>query len=196
VNWEASAKALLNEAYRRLAWARDDTLKALIMDILSYPGVPSRWREPELEGPQALILPMELNLDDPSLDDQGNPFMGCDCHIQLVFRAWKSGLHFATLTTTTKYSTLCYLYGRMLLTLLTSALSSPLRVTVWQQHRELSLFKFVRHCQANADHWFHCLFQSPLQITTFLSRLCAAAARLQRGLPHLKVRGSPSPEGD
>jgi hypothetical protein len=63
VNWEASAKALLNEAYRRLAWARDDALKKLIADILSYPGVPARWREPELEGPQALILPMELNLD-------------------------------------------------------------------------------------------------------------------------------------
>lgn len=63
VNWEASAKALLNEAYRRLAWARDDTLKELIADILSYPGVPARWREPDLEGPQALILPMELNLD-------------------------------------------------------------------------------------------------------------------------------------
>jgi len=63
VNWEASAKALLNEAYRRLAWARDDTLKQLITDILNYPGVPTRWREPELEGPQELLLPMELNLD-------------------------------------------------------------------------------------------------------------------------------------
>jgi hypothetical protein len=52
---------LLNEAYRRLAWARDDMLKALIADILKYPGVPARWRGPELEGPQALILPMELN---------------------------------------------------------------------------------------------------------------------------------------
>ena len=63
VNWEACAKALLNEAYRRLAWARDDMLKELIADILKYPGVPARWREPELEGPQALILPMELNLN-------------------------------------------------------------------------------------------------------------------------------------
>ncbi|MGH7933136.1 MAG: helix-turn-helix domain-containing protein, partial [Candidatus Binataceae bacterium] len=63
VNWEAGAKALLNEAYRRLAWARDDTLRELIKDILSYPGVPARWREPDLEGPQELILPMELNLD-------------------------------------------------------------------------------------------------------------------------------------
>src|SRR5215475_4338776 len=100
--------------------------------------------------------------------------------VELVFRAWKSGVHLATLTTPTKYSTLCYLYGRMLLILLTSALSSPLRVSVWQQHRELSLFKFVRHCQAHADHWLQCLFQPPRQLVTFLSGLCVAAARLVR----------------
>jgi len=63
VNWEAIAKSLLNEAYRRLAWARDETLRKLIAEILSYPGVPARWREPDLEAPHELILPMELNLD-------------------------------------------------------------------------------------------------------------------------------------
>ncbi len=63
VNWEAIAKALLNEAYRRLAWARDETLKELIAEILSYPDVPARWREPDLEAPHELILPMELKLD-------------------------------------------------------------------------------------------------------------------------------------
>src|SRR5262245_10087214 len=114
----------------------------------------------------------------PSLNYQGNVFMGCDRHIELVFRAWKSGLHLATVTTTTKYSTLCYLYGRMLLILLTSALSSPLRVAVWQQDRELSLFKLVRHFQANADHWLQRLFQPPLQLTPFLLGLCATATRL------------------
>lgn len=62
VNWETVAKSLLNEAYRRLAWARDDELKELIAGILSYPGVPERWREPDLEAPRDLILPMELNL--------------------------------------------------------------------------------------------------------------------------------------
>ncbi|MBF6561124.1 MAG: helix-turn-helix transcriptional regulator [Candidatus Binataceae bacterium] len=62
VNWEAIAKSLLNEAYRRLAWARDDALKDLIAEILSFPGVPARWREPDLEAPHDLILPMELNL--------------------------------------------------------------------------------------------------------------------------------------
>lgn len=62
-NWEANAKALLQEAYRRVAWARDEKLKALIAELLRYPGVPTHWQEPELEGPQALILPMELHLD-------------------------------------------------------------------------------------------------------------------------------------
>lgn len=100
--------------------------------------------------------------------------------VELVFRAWKSGLHVATLTATTKYSTLCYLYGRMLLILLTSALSSPLRVTVWQQHRELSLCKLARHLQAHAASWLHYLFRPPLELARFLSRLCATAARLVR----------------
>jgi transcriptional regulator with XRE-family HTH domain len=63
VNWEASAKALLNQAHRRLAWARDDRLKALIGNVLKYPGVPARWREAELDAPPALILPIELDFN-------------------------------------------------------------------------------------------------------------------------------------
>jgi len=39
--------------------------------------------------------------------------------VELVFKSWKSDLHLATLTTKTAESTLCYLYGRMLLILLT-----------------------------------------------------------------------------
>ena len=83
------------------------------------------------------------------------------------------------MTTTTRNSTLCYLYGRMLLILLTSALCSTLRLTVWQkQQRELSLLKLVRHFQAGADQWFQSLFQSTLQLAAFLSCACAAAERL------------------
>jgi len=50
--------------------------------------------------------------------------------VELVFKTWKSGLHLATVTTTTKHSTLWYLYGRMLLILLTYALCPTLRATV------------------------------------------------------------------
>jgi hypothetical protein len=55
MNWETIARSLLNEANRRLAWARDEVLKNLIDEMLSYPGVPPRWREPDLEAPRDLI---------------------------------------------------------------------------------------------------------------------------------------------
>jgi hypothetical protein len=101
--------------------------------------------------------------------------------VELVFKSWKSGLHLATVTTTTKNSTLCSLYGRMLLILLTYALCPTLRATVWQrQQRELSLLKLVRHFQAGAEQWLQAVFQSPCQLVAFLSRACAAAERLVR----------------
>jgi hypothetical protein len=98
---------------------------------------------------------------------------------ELGFKSWKSHLHRATLTTTTKHSTLCYLYGRRLLIFLTYALCSTLRATPWQkQQRELRLLKLVRHFQAGADHWLQAGFQSTLQFAAFRSRACAAAERL------------------
>ena len=36
-----------------------------------------------------LALHVSFQLVHPSLDDQGNPFMGCDCHIELFFRWFK-----------------------------------------------------------------------------------------------------------
>jgi hypothetical protein len=101
--------------------------------------------------------------------------------VELGFKTWKSGLHGATVTTTTKHSTLCYLYGRLLLILLTAALGSSLRTTVWQkQQRELSLLKLARHFQAAADQWLHALFQSTRQFLAFLVLTCATAERLVR----------------
>jgi Transposase DDE domain len=98
--------------------------------------------------------------------------------VELVFKTWKSGMHLASVTTTTKHSTLCYLYGRMLLILLTSALGSSLRVALWQQQRELSLLKLVRHFQAGAEPWFQALFRNSEQFAQLLIRTCATAERL------------------
>ena len=101
--------------------------------------------------------------------------------VELVFKAWKSHLHLATLTTTTKNSTLCSLYGRMLLSVVTFALCPTLRATVWQkQDREVSLIKLVRHFQAGAEQWLQVLFQRTPQLAAFLARACAAAERLVR----------------
>ena len=107
------------------------------------------------------------------------------------------------MTTTTKHSPLCYLYGRLLLILITSALSSPLRATVWQQqHRELSLLKLVRHFQASAGQWFPVLFQSAQQLTAFLIRIWTTAERLvskllrKRRTTAQRLRNSLGPQVD
>ena len=61
VNWESIAKALLNQAHRAAAWSRDEAMQALIAEILAYPGVPANFREPDLEAPQALMIPFALD---------------------------------------------------------------------------------------------------------------------------------------
>jgi len=62
VNWEPIAKALLHEAYHSAAWACDPVLRERVAKLLAYPGVPARWREPDLDSSNGLILPFELNL--------------------------------------------------------------------------------------------------------------------------------------
>jgi len=101
--------------------------------------------------------------------------------VELVFKSWKSHLHLATLTTKTVESTLCYLYGRMLLILLTYAFYPPLQTRLWEHHhRELSLLKLVRHLQAGAEYWLHALFKSEAALLRFLLQTYAAAERLVR----------------
>jgi|SRR5215469_511043 len=62
LNWEQIAKSLLNQAHRAAAWTRDKAMQELIDALLAYPGVPARWREPDLESSRDLILPVELDL--------------------------------------------------------------------------------------------------------------------------------------
>ena len=99
--------------------------------------------------------------------------------IELIFKSWKSYLHLASLTTTKEDTTLCYLYGRMLLIVLNSALCPQRRAHLWtQRQRERSLLKLVRHCQAFAARWRQAIFQSDLALRRFLIHVCATATRL------------------
>ena len=99
--------------------------------------------------------------------------------IELIFKSWKSYLHLTSIKTKKEDSTLCYLYGRMLLILLTYALYPQTRATVWlKKKRELRVLKLVRHFQTWADRWMHAIFQSVLALRRFLQRACVTAERL------------------
>jgi hypothetical protein len=99
--------------------------------------------------------------------------------IELIFKSWKSHCHLAVMNAKKKETVLCYLYGRMLLVLLTYALYPQVRSALWiKKHRELSLLKFVSHFQALADSWMKVIFQSELALRRFLQEACDDAERL------------------
>lgn len=99
--------------------------------------------------------------------------------LELIFKSWKSHCHLSAINAKKKETVLCYLYGRMLLVLLTYALYPPVRAVVWMKtHRELSLLKFVCHFQALADSWMKVIFKSELALRRFLQAACADAERL------------------
>jgi hypothetical protein len=99
--------------------------------------------------------------------------------VELIFKSWKSYLHLASINTKKEDTTLCYLYGRMLLILLNYALCPQMRQHLWlKKKRELSLLKLVRHFQALADRWMQAIFQSELALRHFLKRACETAERL------------------
>ena len=98
---------------------------------------------------------------------------------ELVFKSWKSDLHLATVPTKTQEPTLCYLYGRLLLIVLTYALCPALRTALWtRQQRELSFLKLLRYLQAVADNWLQALFVSLATLHHLLSEICARAQRV------------------
>jgi DDE family transposase len=104
---------------------------------------------------------------------------GLRWQVELVFKSWKSDLHLATLSTKTQNPTLCYLYGRLLLIVLTYALCPALRTVLWNRHqRELSFLKLIRSLQAVADRWLQQLFMAATGLYTFLQQVCRTAARL------------------
>jgi hypothetical protein len=99
--------------------------------------------------------------------------------IELIFKPWKSHCHLFSIKAKKKETVLCYLYGRMLLVLLTYALYPQVRSVVWmKKHRELSLLKFVCHFRALADSWMKAIFESELALRRFLQAACADAERL------------------
>ncbi len=67
LNWEIVAKATLERLHREALQYRDPSLSELVQTLLAYPGVPLRWREPDIASEQDVILPVEIKLGEYSL---------------------------------------------------------------------------------------------------------------------------------
>jgi hypothetical protein len=61
-NWEVVAREILSRLHREALWDHDHGKRALLEELLSAPGVPVSWREPDLESIPALVIPVELRL--------------------------------------------------------------------------------------------------------------------------------------
>jgi transcriptional regulator with XRE-family HTH domain len=60
-NWEAVAQSLVRRVHREALGATpDDAGHALLTEVLNYPGVPDRWRTPELGAPLLPVVPVSF----------------------------------------------------------------------------------------------------------------------------------------
>jgi hypothetical protein len=54
----------LSRLQREALWSADEPTAALLKELLATPGIPADWREPDLERPPSLVLPLEIRLRD------------------------------------------------------------------------------------------------------------------------------------
>jgi transcriptional regulator with XRE-family HTH domain len=58
-NWEAVAETLIQRLHREaVGGVLDEAARGVLSEILAYPGVPARWRAPDLTRPQLPVVPV------------------------------------------------------------------------------------------------------------------------------------------
>ena len=63
-NWDAVAETLVRRVHREsVGGILDESVAALLKDILSYPGVPPRWQTPDLITPLVPVIPVRFARD-------------------------------------------------------------------------------------------------------------------------------------
>src|SRR3954469_16433525 len=67
VNWEELAECLVHSMHRHVAATGSETMATLRDELLSYPGVPSRWSVPDPTVAMPPLVSMQLKKDDLSL---------------------------------------------------------------------------------------------------------------------------------
>jgi len=67
VNWHEMAACLMHSVHREVAATGRESLLQLSDELLSYPGVPARWRMPDAISPVDPLLAMQLRRGDVSM---------------------------------------------------------------------------------------------------------------------------------
>jgi len=68
-NWEAVAQSLVRRVHREaLGATRDDAGRVLLAEVLDYPGVPARWRTPDLGAPIVPVVPVSFRHGEQRFD--------------------------------------------------------------------------------------------------------------------------------
>lgn len=63
-NWESAAEALLRRVHREaVGGIPDEGVTNLLAEVLAYPGVPARWRKPNVESPLLPVVPVSFAKD-------------------------------------------------------------------------------------------------------------------------------------
>ena len=67
-NWEALAGPMIQQIHREaVGGIPDEAIRQLLEEVLSYPGVPARWRTPDAQAQSAPFLPIALRKGDLAL---------------------------------------------------------------------------------------------------------------------------------
>ena len=61
------ARALVDRVHREIGGSPDEESEALLEELLSYPGVPERWRVPDLTCPPPVVIPIRLQAGETQL---------------------------------------------------------------------------------------------------------------------------------
>ena len=67
VNWQEIAACLMQSVHREVAATGSESLVELRDDLLSYPGVPARWRTLDAVSPVDPLVAMQLRKGDASM---------------------------------------------------------------------------------------------------------------------------------
>lgn len=85
---------------------------------------------------------------------------GVRWQVELIFKSWKSNLMIDDIKVSRKERVLCSIYAKLIFIFITHKISFLARNFAWiKSHREISVFRAVKHLKSVASNWYKKLVQ-------------------------------------